>query len=699
MKYQRLNQSGFPKKERGIATILVVVLVGVALTASAMGIMHSLRATQEKQVAIHAVTHAQTGVWAGAEAFRRYLGTLTPADILALKSTMTLQVGNGADFGSMSLQNVDVDDLADSYKVTATIVNAHGNARASAAVQVVYEVEKVETCPGCVKLTAALDFHDDLDVGGGITITMPAGVKPTINVDGDVSMMNLAPMSLGILNTTGSVRLDSNMRVDEIYSNGNVSLTGDARALKVTTRGTVTTAGSGGAQVIWANGAVSLVGVYRSDAVNTLSTITVSSATHGLLKAQGNVTARDGAGIESVQTRGDLIVNAGTSNPLVTTTVAHGNLSCTPATWSNFTSVSLNGVVNPGCAGPLALSNLVTPTKVLKNQSNSVTVMSEIPPITIPRMVVDVWTLKQYANYVFEWDSSKNRTKVTVKNIGAVADGEYWIGKYADNQQDYLCKTFDAGGKCLTPTAALQTCIGHSEWNPCLTPAYDTTNKTWTFDGKSALPGVLWFKGNVNLNNGYNYSTVLATGNVITGGQMRIQSVNYAGFDPICKATPSADYPDGYAGDTAAKNNFKTLFADQYPKNLCDMTALKYKPMDVGNIAIAAGGYDPAGAGAYSGGDINLGANNGVYGIVLAGNYLITGGDTKIYGHVSAAVQGTKGIKDNKLGGSTTLDLTRGNQNYDPGKVPDMTGGACPNCEGLNDAEPGETKLLWSKYL
>lgn len=682
MKYQHLNQSAFPKQQRGIATILIVVLIGVALTATAMGIMHSIRSAQQKQVAVHAVTHAQTGVWAGAEAFRRYLGTLNPTQLGALTGNMNLSL-DAPGFGSMTVQNVGVQNLTDSYRVTATIVNAHGDAKASAAVTVVYDVEKVETCPGCVMLSAALDFHDDLDVGGQITFNLPAGAKPNINVDGNVSMMNVGAMSLGSLRTTGNVSLDSNMRVEEVYSNGNVSLTGDARALKVTNRGTVVTGGSGGAQVIWANGAVTLNGTYRSDAVNTRSTISVNpptpTVTHGTLKASSDVTVRSYPAIESVQTKRDVIINAGTSNPLVTSIIGERNLLCTPATWNNFTSVSVNGVVQASCTAALLKG-------VTAGAANSVTEMNEIQPITIPRMVVDVWTLKQYANYVFEWDAAMNRTKVTVKNINSAPDGVYWIGKYADNKQDYLCKTFNASGLCLTPASTLQMCIGHSEWNPCLTPVYNTTNKTWTFDGKNAVPGILWFKGNVFLNNGYNYGTVLATGNVKTGGLMRIQSVNYAGFNAMCKAE---------TGDAL----YKTTFSDQYPTNLCDMGAQTYKPMDVGNIAIAAGGYDPAANGVYSGGDIDVGTNNQIYGIVLAGGYLATGGQTEIYGHVSAAVQGGKGSKDNILSGNTTVDLTRGNTNYNPAKVPDMTGGACPDCEGLNDPEPGETKLLWSKYL
>lgn len=690
------SETSSPHSQRGIATILIVVLIGVALTATAMSIMHSMRSTQEKSIAVHAATNAQTGAWAGVEAFRRYLETRTPTEIGNLPTALEMSVGGNTNpYGTMTVGGIGVTSLANSFRVTATITNTHESAHASAAVGVVYDVEKIDPCPGCVKLTAALDFHDNLDVGGGISFVMPAGTLPTINVDGNVSMINLAPMTLGVLNSTGTISLDSNMRVEEINSNGNVRLTGDARAAKVTTRGTVVTGGSGGARIIWANGSVTLGGVYRSDAVNSRSTVDISTGAHGNVKTIGAVTVGGSTTkVDEVQTKTNVTVNNSTE---ITRVIAEGNLSCGAgfAGWNNFTSISVNGEVTASCAAARARANNANDTTVVHGAANNVVAMEEVAPVVIPRMVVDVWTLKQFANYVFEWDSAVNRTKVTVKNINTAPDGEYWVGKYADNQQDYLCRTFDASGKCLTPAATLQGCIGHSEWNPCMTPVYNTTNKTWTFDGKSALPGVLWFKGNVNLNNGFNYGTVLATGNVTTGGQMRIQSVNYSGFNPMCKAIPNADY----TGDATDKTRYTNTFSDQYPKNLCDMTQQRYIPITVGNIAIAAGGYDPAGNGAYSGGDVTLGANNGIYGAVLAGGYLKTGGETRIFGYVSAAVQGGRGVTDNRLGGSTTVDLTRGNENYDPAKMPDMTGGACPDCAGLTGPKTGASKIHWSKYL
>ena len=61
------------KQQQGIATVLIVLLVGVALTASTLGVIYSVKSTQNKQVTSHATSNAQSAAWALAEAVRAYL--------------------------------------------------------------------------------------------------------------------------------------------------------------------------------------------------------------------------------------------------------------------------------------------------------------------------------------------------------------------------------------------------------------------------------------------------------------------------------------------------------------------------------------------------------------------------------------------------------------------------------------------------
>lgn len=679
-----------PRRQQGIATILVVILIGIGLTATALGIVHSVRSTQEKHIAVHAATHAQTGVWAGVEALRRYLGMLEEDDLKTLSGLLEIEFPYEVDdYGTITAENVEVTAVGSLYRVNAQVINRHGLAQASSALEVVFEVDP-NACPNCLEMSAALDFYDSLVAEGQITFVLPNATMPAINVDGDIDMINVGGSAIGRLSATGSIRLDSQVAVDHLHANGDVILSGSATVEKIETLGSVTTSGGAGARVLWANGEVNYGGNYNTVAINSLSNIDLRAANHDYLRTAGDIQVSNAA----VNRVGDLFSQSDvrlTHGIPVGHVLAEGDFYCPNAGWDNFESISINGLLSmPSCTqAALALDR----TQVGAN--HSIPVMNPIKPFVMPPLVVDVWALKSRANYVVEFDQSVGRTKVTVFNIAGQTNGtEYWLGDYpSGNQNSFLCKTFDGAGKCATPTPTLSICLGHSLYNNCLihTEGADGKPSTWEFNGTSAAPGVFWFKGNLHLNNGYNYGTFLATGNVVTGGMLRVEAVNYAAYSEICLAT-------GTAVADHLRPAYNSRFKGQYPTNLCDIDTESYLPDPVGNIAIAAGGFDPEGPGAFSGGDITLGTSNKLYGTVLAGGVLKTGGQTEVFGHVTAAVQASKGGEKNLLGGSTTIDLSKGSDTYDPGKIPRMDIPDCATgCEPPNSNE--RAKLIWSRYF
>lgn len=682
--HPRLSRSN-PHHQKGIATILLVVLVGIALTASSIGYVSSLKNAQDKQVAIHATTHAQNGAWLGVEAFRGYLAQLQSSQVANLPNALAIDFqGN---YGALSVNNISVTPDGDNFKVSADIVNLHASARSGVTVGAVYELKfNPPPCVDCVVLETALDFHDDLDIGGDITfVPLPDSIN-RINVDGDVSILSVNLNNVDEIFATGSVTLNSAVNIQSIFSNDDVTLGGGSWADTVHTRGNVTTADGAGIGSIWANGDVTLGGSRRSDTVNSLGNVAVTaSATHGLFRIAGNfdISGLNTTVIEDLRAVGDVNINT-TEDITLSSVISEGSLYCATPDWNNFDSISLNGSLGPNCT-----SEATDLAKVTTGANNTIDLMNEVQPISIPRFVVDVWTLKRDANYVFEWDVDANATKVTIQNINGIADGEYYIGDYSGPQKSYICENVDGSGSCTSPVAPKAAiCLGHSTWNSCL--SYDEASQKWTFNGTSVAPGIMWFDGNVMLDNGYNYATILATGNVETGGQFRGVSVNYGAYDEICTV----------AGTNISNATYRALFATQYPTNLCNRSTREYTPINTGNIGIAAGGYNPEAGGNYSGGNISLGTNNQVWGAVLAGGYLHTHGQTVVNGYVTAAVSGNKGAEENTLGGNTTIDLTHGNDTYNPAVVPDMTGGACPDCDGLveHSLTPESTDLLWSRY-
>ncbi len=68
---------------RGIATVLILLLVGLSLSAAVLGTAHYIRSHQQQDVAAHAQTQAQMKAWTGAELVRQYLQQLQDSGQLA----------------------------------------------------------------------------------------------------------------------------------------------------------------------------------------------------------------------------------------------------------------------------------------------------------------------------------------------------------------------------------------------------------------------------------------------------------------------------------------------------------------------------------------------------------------------------------------------------------------------------------------
>ena len=53
---RRLCLQRRPSRQRGVATVLIALFIGIAITAMSLSILHSIRSTQERQVGSHAQT-------------------------------------------------------------------------------------------------------------------------------------------------------------------------------------------------------------------------------------------------------------------------------------------------------------------------------------------------------------------------------------------------------------------------------------------------------------------------------------------------------------------------------------------------------------------------------------------------------------------------------------------------------------------
>jgi hypothetical protein len=301
---------------------------------------------------------------------------------------------------------------------------------------------------------------------------------------------------------------------------------------------------------------------------------------------------------------------------------------------------------------------------------------------------VDVYALKEAANYVFEVDGNKQR-KVTVRNVSGITDGTYFLGDYAyawnvpslaRGNKDYLCTAVSSIGYCTLPVTPYRTlCQGYSESNGCF--GYNPGTQTWTLSGKSMAVGTAWFAGNLLVNDGTYINTFLSTGTLSTGGSLKIFSPNYVGYTPVCTDSRSAA-PYGIAVDYR--------LSGLYPTDLC--VSGSYFPSALGNTALMAGGYGSPGL--YSGGNISVGSSNTIYGNVAAGGLLDTSGSTTIIGVVVVSnMANAAGTGTTNWTGSTTIDLRDLPSTFAPGTLPCMTSGGCGKGSGTT------ARVKWSMFL
>lgn len=720
------SQTSGPSSQRGIATVLIVVLIGVALTATAMTIMHSMRSTQEKQVAVHAATNAQNGVWAAVEAFRLFLEAQGVGDLVNGQSyDITLE-----GYGSMIAKDVYVEPIGTGHRVTANVVHTEEAARASAAVGVIYEI--TPGTPHNYHLSAPLNFNDDLKLTSNMTFDTPM----EINVKGNVEITNAHITNLRGLNATGSVTVTSNGAVDlgVIHANGDVTLGGTSpAATEVKSQGKVTLRDTASVPRISANGDVLHNASSNTTSLRSRADVTIgsNSGNHSLIIAGGGVTINSPYSGTITELWSVKTITNNSTGAHITNIFGQGNLDC-PGAWNKFTNISINGTFTPGCTSPLSPAAGQT---VNRPAGVTVNVMNPVPAFNMPTLAVDVYPYREEANYILSYEAGK--IKIVVKNIHGVADGIYYLGNGRG-----ICASVDASGNCVGAITKYM-CLGYSENESCITytsksftiaentdgtinyqalPAGAHPSKgTFIIAGGGIAPGIWWIDGNLVLSNGYNNGTLLVTGNIATSNHYRGAAVNYGGEpivytntirNPAQRTTPYQEVCKAIATGMQAEmshlvNTYKTRFQNQYPTNLCDKTpgVETYTPHTLGNIALAAGGFRPESLGGdgttFSGGDISIKSNSNVFGIVLAGGYLVVRNNVAIMGYVSASVQGAhRGASSvkNLSDGDVKIYTDSATEWYSPNEVPWM--GENPCLVGCGSGGTGATaKLLWSKYL
>ena len=612
--------------QRGVATLLFILLTGLSLGALVFGAMFYVRGTQSQALTVHAQTQAQLKAWTGVEALRQYLFMSGADEAAALKvgQVVTLNGLEGVSAKVVSVAAKDSNCSSDGTRVGFNLVGSSGGA--NSLLSVVY------CASGGVASTdggGGPDSGRPVVINGPLTLSgdfkISSNEKVTVVVNGPVSG-NGSLSGINTLIANGDVTLGGSTSIDNVSSAGSVDLSGSGNYTTVSALKNITLSGGVAAGSLTANGTVGI----QSNSVTSITAIGSVSAT--------------AAPVASVKTQGGM-------------TGSDTRISGSALVQGNYTESSDGSVASGQYGG--ALSKQSWNTKIQMTRVPSLAV--PITPLTfetiqIPK--IDAYAYRSAANYQFDRDSS-GRTVVTVSQVNGVPDGTYYLAGNAD-KQDYLCK----GTGYSASSCPAKICVGYSDYNSC----FDYSSGTWSINGKTMAPGVAWFKGNLVAGVGTYYNSFIATGNITTAGANVTKAVNYAG--------PGSSTVDG-----ACVNS---RFAGLYPVNYCTGTGgATFVSNPPGNIVFAAGGAEGA---KYVGGRIDLTASNDVYGDVLAGDLLVTGGSTTVHGLVLATRQGSN-TGNSSFGASTRIDLTGLPGTFKPPEY---------GPPALN--APVSAKLLWSRY-
>lgn len=256
-----------PSRQRGIATLLIVLMLGLAVSVTVMATVYSVRSAQSQQLTSHTATTAQAAAWRGVEALRQYLLQVgKPAWPGLVGNTARPVTGLQALGVSAATVSSIAPSGADSYQVQASVTGEAGvgSAYTTSTVQVVYNITPGYGSPGSPMVCAALPkapmvFNGDLTYSGGQLDADQSAAEwdyKNIVVAGKLSVSGGSTAKI-----SGCVKGDANISGGgltdngHIYSEGTITLQGMAFPANTALwgRAVVFNGGSGGPpNKVWA---------------------------------------------------------------------------------------------------------------------------------------------------------------------------------------------------------------------------------------------------------------------------------------------------------------------------------------------------------------------------------------------------------------------------------------------------------------
>lgn len=758
-------------KQKGAATVLMSVLVGFSITAMALALMFNVQNAQDKQVTVQAQVSTQNLAWAGSETFRQLLANLPLGiiDALPIGEPLTaLDKTNVANLqGSLTPTIVDrrvvaaANGLARHNQITVNLASVNPTAGAGTTLQMVYGIFNFPAAalPNLDPVT----FYHDTDLEGTVNYRNVPAAGEILTVKGSVSLTS-AVTGINKVQATGNVTINNpGVTLKEVIANGTVTLSGDGKVLEKLTGLAGVNINQGFAGSVLSNGNVSYrtgappmgytSGVGLVQARGTVSVTNQNNLTFTEINGLSTV-ALTGCGATACFKRVEAVGNLTAFAPTLDTAYSRTRITCSPPPPGVFgTNQPATEAMAPSFTSCNTFAFGMTPSRFKTATPNLKSIIA-IPDMQMTPLQIDVWEHQAVANYFIRQVGT--RIFVTVKDVlrtgGTALNGEFELVRSGDN--GYLCP-LDALGAQISGCTDAATPKNVFCTDKCFTVQSATATAgaaplTFLLEGRVA-PGVILFDGNLTLKFApLSTASLLASGFIKTEGNTgKNVAPNFAGSSAGTAAGVSL--PGVCSGLTSASMNLT-------PANFCKASGYDASAANkLGNVALMAGGmrrtvvkttatYSSSDSAsetsvpttaadgrtsyvitkitpnaalgvtttetitqqAYSGGDIQLAADNVIFGSIMAGNMLNTQGTTTIYGYVvssalaravpagggGASNFGGLGLTKNTLTSATNIDHSIKPANYEAGHLPGSSNGT-PSPSGTGN----DVRVLRSRYL
>lgn len=689
----RKRHSAPKRRQRGIATILIILLMALAVAVTVLWVASSLRNTQQRQLSAHAATAAQGAAWRGVEVIRVYLkqvpeatlaqwgpktGTKTTSasDVETKAASMSvakaatavaptcrdypqgLNVGGLTALGATGkLTQVCAADGEGVYRITAQVTGKAGNGTATttSTVEVVYDVR-----PGAGSTGQPTDgtstrlpvptasFVGTLNFDGSTLNIVNGEVATDVAVDGDINFNGAALFSAC---STKNINFTSNQYCGSYYRaegamtgrGATFGKYGSGSCTASTVDGVSLHAGtgidlSGGGTN--SNGRFWTVQTAAGD-IRILGTSEFLAPVASLWGGGGIALGSAGSGARPVGellSGGDLTLGAG--NQLSTIERAKIGGSLYIDSWNNRIDGGTIGGSVVVRGGNRDLVNL-TP-------GGRAPAAPPVPECDVPVPSIDVSALRGAANMIFDFrNGDRAQPILQIQNMAPASLNRTYDLSTSDSREQTQVASFfgcDAGW-CRSQAI----------------PTYDAANDIWRLPAFGTIqPGVLWVNGSLNVqpNSAFTFfNTFVVTRNItLSNNGFVLRAPNLAPTDgDVCRA-------------------------DANPLNLCDENR-KRRGVALGNMAMVIANNATL-------------SGNTIHGNVVIGNSLTgTSGSIRVNGRLMVGSDANSQINFSGGGFHMTVDssgLT--------GEQAEIETGGDPG-EGTTPTTSSSSRVRWSRYL